>query len=155
LLIRVPGCPAGLETDALVSNIDLMPTLADLAGCHVPEGVEGRSFSPVLRGRADRHREAVVLEHGDPGKALRRETMGEEAWEELKRRPSHHLCPEICRGRTLGIVTDRWKYCRTQGDVDELYDLAADPHELHNLAADPGLGHIVRQCRERLPPMTP
>jgi uncharacterized sulfatase len=63
LLIRYPQlATAGQPTDALVSNIDVMPTLLDLADLPIPSGMHGRSQAPVLRGEADEVRDAVFTE---------------------------------------------------------------------------------------------
>jgi arylsulfatase len=62
----------------------------------------------------------------------------------------HHLCPEINRGRTKGVRSKRWKYCTTEGDVDQLYDLENDPHELHNLASDPQHHEIIKEHQRYL-----
>jgi arylsulfatase A-like enzyme len=62
----------------------------------------------------------------------------------------HHLCPDTLRGRTKAVRSDRWKYCFTPGDVDELYDLQKDPNELYNLASDPRYADIVREHRDHL-----
>ncbi len=48
LFVRGPGVPAG-STEALTVNIDLAPTLAELAGLSVPDSVDGRSLAPFLR----------------------------------------------------------------------------------------------------------
>jgi arylsulfatase A-like enzyme len=50
LLVRGPGVPAG-TVEQLALNIDLAPTLAELAGLIVPKTVDGRSLAPFLRGR--------------------------------------------------------------------------------------------------------
>ncbi len=47
LLLRIPGRPAGVVT-APVSLVDVMPTLLELAGAAVPEGLDGRSLLPLL-----------------------------------------------------------------------------------------------------------
>jgi len=52
LIAYVPGAPAGRTTDALVSGIDFMPTLLDLAGLPPCDSVDGASFAPMLRGEA-------------------------------------------------------------------------------------------------------
>lgn len=48
LIVKVPGKPQGLSTDALVSSVDLFPTLCSLAGIPVPTSVQGKSFAPLL-----------------------------------------------------------------------------------------------------------
>ena len=52
LIIHVPGSPGGRVSDALVSGIDLMPTLLDLTGLPACETVDGKSFAPLLRGES-------------------------------------------------------------------------------------------------------
>jgi len=68
--------------------------------------------------------------------------------ERLRENTGHHLCREISRGATKAVRSQRWKYCMTPGDVDELYDLDADPDELINLAGEAALADVVREHRE-------
>lgn len=58
------GWPTGAETAALVSNIDFVPTMLDLAGATPPENVDGVSFLPVLEGRTDSVRDSLFFEMG-------------------------------------------------------------------------------------------
>ena len=48
----MPGAPGGRVSDALVSGIDIMPTLLDLTGLPACETVDGKSFAPLLRGQS-------------------------------------------------------------------------------------------------------
>ena len=48
------------------------------------------------------------------------------------------------------VRTARWKYVWTMTDVDELYDLAADPAELHDRIADPAAAGALADLRQRL-----
>jgi arylsulfatase A len=51
LVVRWPGhIPQGEVTDAVVSNVDWIPTLLELSGAMAPEGLDGRSFAPLLLG---------------------------------------------------------------------------------------------------------
>lgn len=51
LLLRAPGrVPAGRVSDAVLDNASIMPTLLDLAGMTVPDGVQGKSLAPLARG---------------------------------------------------------------------------------------------------------
>ncbi len=150
LLARFPGQFPPRPTDAMVTNIDICPTICDLVGIAPPEGVQGRSFAPVLRGHADAHHQRVFLEHGDPGRPLQPGELSPEECERLRHDTGHHLCPTVSRGPVKGVRSDRWKYVYNAGDVDELYDLHTDPHELRNLAADPALRPVVDEHRQAL-----
>ncbi|MCL5270651.1 MAG: sulfatase-like hydrolase/transferase [bacterium] len=126
LLIRWPGrIPAGRVCEALVSNVDIMPTLVDLTGAAIPEGVDGRSLKDVVLGRSDRGRDEAVCDMGGTVLMLR---QGE--WK-----------------FNLNIFAN--------GDVkghqiDELYNLAEDPWEIKNLAGDPAQVERVHKMRDRL-----
>ena len=50
LLARGPGIKAGVTPDQFVANIDVAPTILDLAGLPVPASMQGRSVAPLLRG---------------------------------------------------------------------------------------------------------
>jgi choline-sulfatase len=110
LVISWPGRIRSARSDALVSLIDVLPTLCDLAGVPPPQGMDGLSLRPVLEQRAAGVRDVVFGEY-----------YGKQAW----RVP-------IRMARTA-----RWKYVRYVSYGEELYDLAADPGELRNLAAEP------------------
>ncbi|WP_411847000.1 sulfatase [Roseibacillus persicicus] len=59
LIVRVPGKPAGLRTQALVQSVDLFPTLCALAGLDTPPSVQGQSFAKLLDNPAASHQTAV------------------------------------------------------------------------------------------------
>lgn len=128
LLVRCPGAFAGgRPLDALVANIDLAPTLLEAAGLPPPAGLDGRSFWPLLRG------ESVPW---------RRELLYEYYWERgFPQTPTLHA-----------LRDERYKYIRSQGvwDIDELYDLEADPGETRNLVFSPGHTEILADLDRRL-----
>jgi arylsulfatase A-like enzyme len=110
LVISWPGRIRPARSDALVSLIDLLPTLCDLAGVEAPGGIDGLSLRPVVEGRAGKVREMVFAEY-----------YGKQAW----------------RVPIRMVRTARWKYVRYLGYGEELYDMDADPGELRNLAREP------------------
>jgi arylsulfatase A-like enzyme len=114
LVIAWPGRIRPARSDALVSLIDLLPTLCDLTGVPVPNGVDGLSLRPVLEPGA-----------ADPATGVRdtvfAEYYGKQSW----------------RVPIRMVRTARWKYVRYLGYGEELYDLATDPGELRNLAREP------------------
>jgi choline-sulfatase len=109
LLVRGPGIASGRVT-APVSQLDLAPTLADLAGA-APDGAEfeGRSLVSALNG-------------GDP---------------EAATVVAEYLAEGVTAPAVM-IRRGPYKYIRCPGDPDQLYELDSDPRELVNLAADPG-----------------
>jgi arylsulfatase A-like enzyme len=121
---RAPRERRGLVERDLVLNIDLGPTLLDLAGAAVPSQAQGRSLRPLLEGRTP---------------AWRSEIFCEELWDH----------PEIPRSEC--VRTERWKYIQYPGHPEylELFDLAADPDEKRNLAGDPGRARILADLRQR------
>jgi arylsulfatase A-like enzyme len=111
LVISWPGRLSAARSTALVSLIDVLPTLCDLTRVPAPDGIDGVSLRPVLERRAARVRDTIFGEY-----------FGKQSW----RVP-------IRMARTA-----RWKYVRYLTDGEELYDLSGDPGELRNLAREPG-----------------
>lgn len=64
LIVTRPGkIESGSRTSAMVSWIDILPTLIDVAGGSVPADLDGRSFAAVLSGDASSHRERIFTTH--------------------------------------------------------------------------------------------
>jgi arylsulfatase A-like enzyme len=115
LLMRKPGLiAAGTTIEQAVLNIDIAPTMLELAGVAIPATMQGRSMVSLLKGNTQ----------GWPN------TFFSEYFQE----------PQYSRIPTWQAVRDgRWKYIHytTVDGMDELYDLQLDPYELKNLNADP------------------
>jgi N-acetylglucosamine-6-sulfatase len=124
LLIRGPGVPAGETRTQLVSNVDLAPTFADLAGAEPPAKPDGRSLVPLLSGDPPASwRETLLLERRSKGLS----------W--------------------TGVRTSRYAYFEYEETSEkELYDLEADPHQLESIhrSADPALLSRLRARLEAL-----
>ena len=128
LLIRGPGLDSRTE-DALVSNIDIAPTLARLAGVRPPEETDGRGLGKLLRGERDQVHETVLLrgKQADP--------------------PHNGNQPPSF----WGVRTKRFKYVETEGTGErELYDLKNDPFELSNVIESPAYAKAATDLAERL-----
>jgi arylsulfatase A-like enzyme len=128
MLAYAPGFLApGTKIDALVRNIDIAPTVLDLAGVAVPAGMDGRSLVPAFKGEAA---------DGDD------EMLYEYYWE--------HAFPHT--PTTFALRTGRYKYIHYHGlwDRNEFYDLQTDPEERHNLIDVPAFQADVRRLRDRL-----
>jgi N-acetylglucosamine-6-sulfatase len=122
LLVRGPRIGEGSSSDAFVSNVDLAPTLLDLAGVRSPEVADGRSLGPILLGERPSWRSEILLE-GFGG-------------------------PEDDVPGYQGLRTRSHVYVEYVTGEKELYDLRNDPDELHNLA--PQSLPVGRELKERL-----
>jgi N-acetylglucosamine-6-sulfatase len=127
-LVRYPPLvQAGRTESRMVLNLDLAPTLLDLAGVSVPAVMQGRSLSCLLEGGEDSWRRSFLYEYF------------RETW-----------LPGI--PLTLGVRTERWKYATYPDidDVEELYDLRNDRYEMKNLAGDPAYAETLATMREEM-----
>lgn len=145
-IIKMPGDKQlGRVTPAQISNIDVMPTLLELAGVRVDEPIDGISFLPVLSQKRDAHRTVIFSEVGEPGMPPAPIPKAEYAAYNKKRSAEDMFwfIEYTTRGRCAMIREDGWKYCFYNGDLEELYHYARDPLELTNLAPD--AKHQVRR----------
>jgi N-sulfoglucosamine sulfohydrolase len=152
LIARGPGgFHGGRVTDALVSQIDIYPTLCELAVIAPPKFVQGRSLLPLVRREVDEVNDQVFAEL------------------------TYHAAYEPQRA----IRTRRFKYIRRFGERDmpvlpnvddspskdvlvahgwaerplareQLYDLVFDPAEAGNLVDDPAYQEVRRELSARL-----
>ncbi|MFT3965169.1 MAG: sulfatase [Sphingobium sp.] len=133
--MRVPmlaRCPAlfgggGRTVEQVVANIDVAPTLLAAAGLDAPAHMEGRDMLPLAQGKQVPWRTELLYEY---------------YWERnFPQTPTVHALRE-----------DRYKYVHFHGiwDIDELYDLQADPQETNNLLAAPGHEALAEKMSARL-----
>jgi arylsulfatase A-like enzyme len=139
MVMRGPGVPAGSRIEALVGNVDLAPTIAEIAAAETPDFVDGRSFLPLLRDPDQPWREAFLIE--------RRKLE-----EQLVRQSRYSgLTPQELDGSALfnGIRSADSLYVEYGSGERELYDLQADPFQIDNVIrkADPAM---VATLSERL-----
>ena len=131
--IRVPGifrCPArvkgGRRTDALLSHVDLAPTLLSLCGVPIPQDVQGRDLSKVVSGETDKGPDSVFFQIFVP------------------------FAGDGTPNPWRGVRTERYMFARTEAKPWVLYDLKRDPYELKNLATDADSAPILRELDARL-----
>ncbi|MEL0254231.1 MAG: sulfatase/phosphatase domain-containing protein, partial [Novosphingobium sp.] len=118
LVMYEPGTvPAGVVNTGAIRNLDFAPTFLDLAGAQKPAHFEGKSAWPLITGKvAAKDWQAPDFTY-------------EYYWEwTFPQTPG-----------TFAIQRGNLKYIQYYGvyDIDELYDVAADPGEMNNLAEDP------------------
>ena len=171
LLVRGPGIEAGTHISELAGNIDLAPTIADMANIPAPDRVDGLSLLPLLNaGETTLPREHLLLSRGLI--PLEKEALSavEEFPETVVESPRHARLSDF-----NAVVTKRWKLVDyINSDHEELYDLRNDPLRAHQpdgrwlavaevhaaLAAGPGprpaqdAAQAAQVRSGRLPPVT-
>ena len=166
LIVSWPGVvKPGARTDALVSWVDLLPTLLEVGGGGAPSGIDGRSFAGVLRGTTTTHRDRIFTTHSGDGRwnvyPIRSVRIGD--WKYIR-----NLRPEFAFTTHIDLRGNQGQraYFQTWEDTakrspaaaailrryharaaEELYDLARDPEELQDLAADPQHARRVAEMR--------
>lgn len=161
LIVRAPGKKAGVVNRAMVSFVDIAPTVLEFTGATAPKNLPGRSLLPII-GEADApDRDAVLASHVFheitmyyPMRALRTRTH-KLIWNlaaplpypiagDIRRSPSWQTILKTGEmgGRTLDSYLHRPEF--------ELYDVANDPHELKNLADDAAEAKLLAELKSRL-----
>lgn len=172
LIVRWPGkVQPGTTTGAMVSFVDVVPTLVEATGGRSPSGLDGKSFLPVLRGTARKHHEVVYgchttvgIHHGKPYPIRCVRTARYKYIRNLMPDATFQNCLTVPReGGKPGAM---WQSCLelaetnpeaaprvklyTHRSADELYDVSKDPYELHNLAGDPACAAVMAEMRSKL-----
>jgi N-sulfoglucosamine sulfohydrolase len=162
-LARWPGVSRAMASKALVSTVDIAPTIFDAAGIAAPEGLHGRSLRPVLSRAGASWRQYVASEfhcHGAnpfyPRRAIRDQRYklihnlragkakpstgidGDPAYQ-VSREPRYDGTPVR---RAFDTFADPPSF--------ELYDLSTDPVEFVNLAGKPELQKIEERLKSAL-----
>ena len=132
--IRVPmlmQCPdlfkGGTVIDQVVANIDIAPTILEVAGVVRPPHMDDRSFIPLAQGKSIPWRDYFLYVY---------------YWEK-----NFPQSPTV-----FSLRGDRYKYITYYGlwDADELYDLKSDPSESKNLLYDPEFKTVAKDMESRL-----
>jgi N-sulfoglucosamine sulfohydrolase len=152
LIIRGPGgFHGGRVNDALVSQIDLYPTICELAGIEPPAFAQGRSLLPLVRREAREINDAIYAElsyHAayDPQRAIRTRRY---KYIRLFGDQLEPVLPNIDDGPTKDLLVAAG-YGSRRRSRESLHDLVFDPMEAHNLVDDPQHADVLAELRERL-----
>ncbi|QZT37899.1 sulfatase [Halosquirtibacter xylanolyticus] len=122
-LVRCPELTSGgMVDERMIQNIDVAPTILDLAGLSKPSYMVGNSFIPLLSNENSAWRNRIFYEY---------------YWEY-----DFPMTPTV-----FGVRTDRYKYIRYHGiwDRNELYDIKNDPDEMYNIIDKPENQKLVKK----------
>ncbi len=130
LLVRYPKLvKPGAARDEFALNIDLAPTLLELAGSPAPAAMQGRSLAPLLKGQKIAWRDSFLIEYY-----------------------SDRVFPRVLKMGYQAARNGRWKYIRylELERMDELYDLKTDPYEMKNRINQPGAARAREEMKTEL-----
>jgi N-sulfoglucosamine sulfohydrolase len=178
IIIRAPGGKAGQLSDALVSEIDLMPTLLDYVGVAPPQSVHGISLRPLIEGKPNAKGHDAIFAEVSGQKPVNKPGMEERSVYDGR----YHLIfrDHLNLTRSINADSREWEtwHNRTYNETVrmksqfpvayriltemephrfnitlpqcELYDLKNDPDEMHDLAASPEHVDVKRRLLQRL-----
>ncbi|MDQ6662262.1 MAG: sulfatase, partial [Chloroflexota bacterium] len=152
LIMRGPGgFTDGKVSDAMVSHIDLFPTVCELLNIEKPHWLQGKSFLPLLQGKVSRINEQIFAEatyHAayEPQRAVRTER-----WKYI-RRFDDHPGPVLanCDDSPSKDLFLHYGWKERSIAQEQLYDLIFDPDEACNLVGDPSITDVLAEMRNRL-----
>ncbi len=131
--IRVPGIlrypshvKPGRVSDALVSHVDLAPTMLALCGLPVPDSMQGSDLSKLILGQTEQGPDSVFFQIFVPFQG------------------------DGTAGAWRGVRTDRHMYARSAEGPWLLYDLKTDPYEKKNLIDEPDQAALQKRLDARL-----
>ena len=152
LILKYPGNPsAGTVIDALISQLDIYPTLCDLLGIVKPAWLEGSSILPLLNREREEIRDAVFAEvsfHSayEPMRCVR--TGRYKLIQRFDNLPGPVLCNVDDGSSKDLLITHGWQNLPTEAIM--LFDLIHDPAERCNLAKAPEYQTILSAMQARL-----
>jgi len=165
-MVRWPGVvePGKVEKQHMISAVDFMPTILDILGIPEPEGLDGRSFLPLLKGEEQDGRDMIFKEHNensgrgrfpmrsvqtkrfsyifnpwsDGEKVFKTSTAGTLPYKEMKRLSD-----------TDPAVAERLRIFDYR-DIEEFYDYEKDPDALNNLINSPEHKQEIERLQKEL-----
>jgi len=151
-IMRGPGGFSGGQVcDALVSHIDLFPTICDLLEVPPPPWLAGCSMMPLVREEAQHIREEVFAEVTYQASYEPQRCVRTRRWNYIRRFDHRQrvVLPNCDDGPSKTVwLEEGW---RDQPRAQEmLFDLAFDPNETNNLAGQPQCAPVLAPMRARL-----
>ena len=152
LMMRGPGgFTGGKVTDAIVSHVDVFPTICDVAGIETPEWLEGVSLVPLADDPAAAVREEVFSEvtyHGvyEPMRCIRTNEF-----KYIRRFGDRKTVPlPNCDDSPSKTLWMEHGWANIPIDDEQLYNIIFDPNEQNNLVDCPAMKPVMDDLRARL-----
>ncbi len=152
------------DTQHMISGVDLLPTLLDIAQIEHPKGLDGRSFLSVLKGKRQADRDMIFKEYNENSGGNRNPMRGVQTrqfgylfnpWVDGKRTFKTATTGTLSYRTMKTLAADDpqiaerlrvFEYC----DREQFFDYANDPNALHNLIDDPRYQAEITELRDAL-----
>ena len=165
-IVRWPGVTSAGSHDRqhMISGVDLLPTLLDIAQLPHPEGLDGQSFLPLLKGEPQAGREMVFKEYNENSGGARNPMRGTQTkkfgylfnpWSDGKRTFKTATTGTLAfRTMKKLATTDKQIAERLRifeyAEREQFFDYENDPNALHNLIDDPEFADEIAKHRRAL-----
>jgi N-sulfoglucosamine sulfohydrolase len=166
LIFRWPGVTKKGSVDRahMVSAVDLLPTLVEVIGAEMPEGVDGRTFLPLLKGESQGDRDMVFKAYNETSSGQRNPMRAVESrhflyifnpWSDGSRTMFSATNDTSTHKRMVELAKDDKQLAArmnllTHRVLEEFYDIEKDPDCLVNLIANPAYQHEIEKLRGSL-----
>ena len=152
LILRGPKpFDGGRVCDAMVSHIDVFPTVCDWLQIEPPAWLQGRSLLPLLRGEVESVNEQIFAEVTHHAAYQPQRAVRTQRWKYIRQFAprTKPVMPNVDDSPSKDLwVEHNWRE-RTVAP-EALFDLMFDPNEAHNLAHDEAHSKVLCEMRERL-----
>ncbi len=155
-IVHQPGTlfEGGKTLQAVMSNVDVLPTILDYLGGPVPDNLQGHSFLPFLNGATDTPPRTEAFAQYTP--EMKRDNLSRSVITDR-----YHLIRYFDQGRAVDYPVDvhpqtfahHEQRCKTKGTrpFAQLFDIQNDPYELHDIGGKPEhVGTVTRLSRSLL-----
>ncbi len=171
LIVAGPGIVKGATTDALVSGIDIAPTILELGGAAIPEAMTGKSFVPALKGKTYDGHEYIFATRVPHSSGLPEHTgyfdlsrtvfdkkyklIYNALWQ-LPYAPvdfrNHSMWQDLQARAEAGSLDEKYQqaFFSEPRPMFELYDLENDPYEMNNLSGKANHAETEQRLKEEL-----
>ena len=153
----------GIQSESLLSSIDIAPTILELANAKIPPEYQGKSFTSLFNDPSDQVRSAIFSEHNwHDYEAHERMVRTSDYLYVLNSRPALTNCGPADSRRSpsqasLNDLRDEGRLSPAQADIfiaprpyEELYDVKNDPDQLLNLASLPRYSEKLNEMRSKI-----
>ncbi len=154
LILRGPaGFSGGKVMDAMVSHLDIFPTICDLLGIKKPQRLQGKSLLPLVNGGTDQLHDELFAEVTYHAAYEPKRSVRTKRWKYIRRFDrtfKKTVLPNCDDGPPKSLWLEQTDWKENCPDEEQLYDLLLDPQENSNLAGIPERSAVLEEMRGRL-----